>query len=67
MENKTQTRIEYEEIELLTIKKQNGTTRVDITPDTDRYQILGILKTYTKALEEELTDEWRPETDEEEH
>lgn len=52
---------ELEEIEILTIKKKNGKTLVEWSEDADKYQTLGILKTYTKALEEELTNEWRPE------
>lgn len=57
--------METEEVTLLEITKKNGKTAVTMTPDTDKYQILGILKTYTKALEEELTNEWRPEDEEE--
>lgn len=58
MNNKKNNHIELEEITLCTITKKNGQTNIEITNDTTMYELLGILKTYTKYLEKELIKGW---------
>lgn len=53
--------METEEITLLTIKKAGKRTIIECTPDTNNYEILGIITTYKKKLEEELQNEWSEE------
>lgn len=50
-----------EEVELVKITKKGAKISIEWTPDTDKYQLLGILRTYTKALEREITEEWEAE------
>lgn len=47
-----------ETIPLIAIYVQEGYTYVEWGTDTNKYEVLGILKTYTKALQEKITIDW---------
>lgn len=50
--------METEEVTLLTITSKNGMIHIEVTDDTNKYQLLGIIRSYSKALEEDLINEW---------
>ena len=50
--------IQLEEVPILTIVKKNCKVTVIHSADANDYEILGILKTYTKRLEEDLIENY---------
>lgn len=53
--------IEMEEIELVKVTKKNGIAGLQLSPDTDKYEAYGILKTWVQAMEKKLIGDWKPE------
>lgn len=51
-------KIELDDIELFAVRKKDGLMQIKINQEVNEYQLLGILRTYTRALEQHLAQNW---------
>lgn len=49
-----------EKIPLLEVYRQNGTTHINMSDDANEYEILGALRTFIIAMEEDMINNWKP-------